>query len=157
MYLDFLVKILDAPGKLVREKKGNTTYIDYEYDRTYDKEKKYTRPRRSTIGKLSKDDETMMQPNQNFLKFFPDAVLPEEKDRTLRSSSLRIGVYLVIRKIINDYGIPDLLSEYLDEKDLGLFLDLTAYSIIAENNAGKYYPDYAYNYPPFHPRDANIQ
>lgn len=39
MYLDFLVKIPDAPGKLVRVKKGKTTYIDYEYDRTYDKEK----------------------------------------------------------------------------------------------------------------------
>jgi len=36
MYLDFLVKIPDAPGKLVKVKKGTTTYIDYEYDRSYD-------------------------------------------------------------------------------------------------------------------------
>ena len=34
-------------------------------------------------------------------------------------------------------------------KDSGLFLDLTAYSIIAENNAAQYYPDYAYNHPLF--------
>ncbi|MGB4440363.1 MAG: hypothetical protein WBJ13_14315 [Sedimentibacter sp.] len=32
-------------------------------------------------------------------------------------------------------------------RDSGLFLDLAAYSIIAENNAGQYYPDYAYNHP----------
>lgn len=31
----------------------------------------------------------------------------------------------------------------------GLFLDLATYSIISENNAGQYYPDYAYNHPLF--------
>lgn len=34
-------------------------------------------------------------------------------------------------------------------KDAGLFLDLTAYTSIAENNAAQYYPDYAYNHPLF--------
>lgn len=34
-------------------------------------------------------------------------------------------------------------------KNSGLFLDLAVYSIIAENNAGQYYPDYAYNHPLF--------
>ena len=147
MYLDFLVKIPDAPGKLVRVKKKNATYIDYEYDRIYDKEKQYTTPKRATIGKLSKEDDTMMQPNHNFLKYFPDADLPEEKDRTHRSSCLRVGAYIVIRKIMNDYGFPEMLGNYFSEKDLGLFLDLAAYSIVAENNAGQYYPDYAYNHP----------
>ena len=146
MYLDFLVKIPDAPGKLVRVKKKNATYIDYEYDRIYDKEKQYTTPKRATIGKLSKEDDTMMQPNHNFLKYFPDADLPEEKDRTHRSSCLRVGAYIVIRKIMNDYGFPEMLGNYFSEKDLGLFLDLAAYSIVAENNAGQYYPDYAYNH-----------
>ncbi len=27
--------------------------------------------------------------------------------------------------------------------------DLAAYSIVTENNAGQYYPEYAYNYPLF--------
>ena len=89
----------------------------------------------------------MMQPNHNFLKYFPDADLPEEKDRTHRSSCLRVGAYIVIRKIMNDYGFPEMLGNYFSEKDLGLFLDLAAYSIVAENNAGQYYPDYAYNHP----------
>ncbi len=149
MYLDFLVKIPDVIGKMTRRKKGDSIYIEYAYNRVYHPKKQYTTVSRATIGKLSKDDNTMMQPNQNFLKYFPDAELPEEKDRTLRSSCLRIGAYIVIKKIINDYNIPDMLSEYFEEKDLGLFLDLAAYSIIAENNAGQYYPDYAYNHPLF--------
>jgi len=149
MYLDFLVKIPDAPGKITRRKKGDSTYIEYEYDRTYDPKRQFTIVKRSTIGKLSKEDDTMMQPNQNFLKYFPDAQLPEEKNRTLRSSCLRIGAYIVIRKIMNDYSLPEILSEYFNEKDLGLFLDLAAYSIISENNAGQYYPDHGYNHPLF--------
>lgn len=149
MYLDFLVKIPDVTGKMTRRKKGDSIYVEYAYNRVYHPEKQYTTVSRATIGKLSKADSTMMQPNQNFLKYFPDAELPEEKDRTLRSSCLRIGAYIVIKKIINDYNIPDMLSEYFEEKDLGLFLDLAVYSIIAENNAGQYYPDYAYNHPLF--------
>ena len=39
MYLDFLVKIPDVPGKIVKLTKKGTTYIDYEYERTYDAEK----------------------------------------------------------------------------------------------------------------------
>ena len=31
----------------------------------------------------------------------------------------------------------------------GLFLDLAVYSIITEDNASQYYPDYAYNHPLF--------
>lgn len=34
-------------------------------------------------------------------------------------------------------------------KDTGLFLDLATYSIITEDNAGQYYPDYAYNHALF--------
>ena len=34
-------------------------------------------------------------------------------------------------------------------KDAGLFLDLAAYVIAAENNAAQYYPDYAFNHPLF--------
>lgn len=140
---------------MTRRKKGDATYIEYEYDRIYDPGRKFTIAKRSTIGKQSKADPLMMQPNQNFLKYFPDAQLPEEKNRTSRSSCLRIGAYIVIRKILNDYSLPEILSEYFEEKDLGLFLDLAAYSIVAENNAGQYYPDYAYNHPLF-TRDMRI-
>ncbi len=149
MYLDFHVKIPEVPGKITRRKKGNSTYIEFEYDRVYDPKRQFTIAKRATIGKESTSDSLMMLPNQNFLKYFPDADLPDEKDRTTRSSCLRIGAYIVIRKIIDDYKIPEMLGEYFEEKDIGLLLDLAAYSIISENNAGQYYPDYAYNHPLF--------
>ncbi len=140
MYLDFLVKIPDAPGKLAKQKKGDTVYIDFAYARSYDPAKRYTYPKRATIGKLSAEDPTMMWPNQNFLKYFPDAELPEERNRTVRSSCLKVGSWFVIRKIINDYKLPDLLSTWFSDDEVGLLLDLAAYSIITEDNAAQYYP-----------------
>ena len=41
--------------------------------------------------------------------------------------------------------IPDLKGLFL----IHIQKDLAAYSIISENNAGQYYPDYGYNHPLF--------
>ena len=149
MYLDFLVKIPFVQGKITRRKKKDVVYIEYEYDRIYDPVRQYTFPKRVTIGKLSETDPELMQPNQNFLKFFPDAELPETKNRTSRSTCLRVGAYFVLRKIIEEYNLVEFLGGYFEQCDLGLFLDLAVYSIIAENNAAQYYPDYIYNHPLF--------
>ena len=149
MYLDFLVKIPFVQGKITRRKKKDVVYIEYEYDRIYDPVRQYTFPKRVTIGKLSETDPELMQPNQNFLKYFPDAELPETKNRTSRSSCLRVGAYFVLRKIIEEYNLVEFLGGYFEQCDLGLFLDLAVYSIIAENNAAQYYPDYTYNHPLF--------
>ena len=149
MYLKSLVKVPNAPGKLLRQKKADTTYVYYEIDRIYIPEKKNTRPKRVVIGKLSKKDPDMMQPNENFLRYFPGEDLPEEVDRAGRSSCLKIGTYMVISKLFKESGILDVLSNYFTPKDLGLFLDLAAYSITEESNVAQYYPCYAYDHPLF--------
>ncbi len=149
MYLDFLVNIPITTGKITYRTKGNTDYVYYEYKRIYKKGSNITNPKRVTIGKRDKADPSMMLPNENYLKYFPDEDLPELRERTKRSSCLRIGAWVVIRKIMEDYKLHDILQQYICEKDLGLILDLAAYSLISENNAGQYYPDYAYNHPLF--------
>jgi hypothetical protein len=149
MYLDFLVKVPEKTGRITTNKKKDTIYVEYAYERKYNPAKKYTVSKRTTIGKLSKDDLTMMIPNENFLKYFPEVQRPEEKDRNNRSSCIRIGTHIIINKIINENQIPDILGEYFSDKELGLLLDLVSYSIIAESNVNQYYPDYAYNHPLF--------
>lgn len=42
-----------------------------------------------------------------------------------------------------------MLDNYFEPRDKELFLDMMLYSIITENNAGQYYPDYGYNHPLF--------
>ena len=149
MYLEFLVNIPNSPGKITYRRKNGVDYVYYEYDRIYDKSTKKTNPKRATIGKKSEADPTKMQPNENYLKYFPDEDVPEVKERSARSSCLRIGAWLVIKKVIEEYRLTDILSKYISMKDLGLVMDLAAYSIITEDNAGQYYPDYAYNHPLF--------
>lgn len=147
MYYDFLIKIPEQTGKISRNKRGDTTYIEYTYDRKYVPEKKYNVPMRTTIGKLSNDDPTMMYPNPNFEKYFPDIVLPVEVNNPAsRSSCIRVGAFLVIKKIIDDYKLANHLSSW-DDRGKGLLLDLATYSIICESNVAQYYPDYAYNHP----------
>lgn len=148
MYFDFLVKVPEGTGKISLNKRNGVSYVEYTYGRRYVPEKRYNIPKRTTIGKILDDDSSMMYPNPNFIKYFPEAELPEEKDRSKRSSCLRIGAYAVIKKIIEEYGLDEMMNRIIG-KDSGLLLDLAAYSIITENNAGQYYPDYGYNHPLF--------
>jgi transposase len=148
MYLKALVDIPNLTGKIVTQKKKGSTYIFYEYDRVYDPARKFNVPKRAVIGKLSADDDGKMHPNPNFQKYFPTVPLSTINAEISRSCCLRIGSWVVVSEIIRHYGLFDLVDDIVG-KDAGLFLDLAAYSIVSENNAGQYYPDYAYNHPLF--------
>ena len=148
MYLDFKVKIPSDSAGVTRKKIKGVTYVYYAYEHNYSPEKGYTVPKNTSIGKCADDDAEMMYPNTNFLKFFPAEELPETKGEAYRSGCLRAGTYLVLRRIVSEYHLDEMLGDIIG-KDSGLFLDLAAYSIITENNAGQYYPDYAFNHPLF--------
>ena len=148
MYLDFKVKIPSDSAGVTRKKIKGVTYVYYVYEHNYSPEKGYTVPKSTSIGKCADDDAEMMYPNTNFLKFFPAEELPETRGEAYRSGCLRVGTYLVLRRIISEYHLDEMLGDIIG-KDSGLFLDLAAYSIITENNAGQYYPDYAFNHPLF--------
>lgn len=148
MYLGFNVKIPEGKTGVSKKRIKGTTYIYYEYGRKYYSDKQYTVPQCTSIGKVCEDFPDMMIPNGNYLKFFPDAELPEELPVSSRSGCLKIGAWLVIRKVIRHYRLEEKIGDIVG-KDSGLFLDLAAYAIVTENNAAQYYPDYAYNHPLF--------
>lgn len=89
-----------------------------------------------------------MYPNINFLKYFPKAKFPEMNEKSDRNACLRIGALIVVHKIIAEYHLDEMINRLIG-KDMGLFLDMAAYFIVTENNAGQYYSDYAYNHPLF--------
>ena len=78
MYFDSTVKIPDEKGKIIRKKKGNTTYVLYQYGRVYNAEKKYAVPQRAIIGKVDPNSPDTMYPNERFQEFFPTVTLLEE-------------------------------------------------------------------------------
>jgi len=103
MFFDFQVEVPDAPGLLVRKKRGSYYSAEYEYERAYNPVKQYTYPKRAMIGRQSNKDDRKMWPNENFLKYFPDAELPEAMDRTARSPYLSAGSFIVLEKLIDEY------------------------------------------------------
>lgn len=145
MFYDFTVTIPDVTGKITKKKCGICVHILYEYERVYNKEKKYNIPKRAVIGKDAGDGK--MYPNENFFKYFPssDVVIPEVRPVAYRSSCLRAGCFVVIRKIVEEYKLEPILERRIGEK-WGLLLDLASYWIVEEDNASQYYPDYAYNH-----------
>ena len=149
MYLNYEVRIPDVPGKINQVKKGKAIYVRYVVGRTYHPEKKYNVPDQRIIGKRSENDPEKMVPNENYVKYFGGLEQPEERSETYRSSCVRIGAFLVIRKILEDCRLPAVIEKYFGTRDGGLVADLVSYSIISENNAAQYYPAYAYNHPLF--------
>ena len=148
MYYDFEVVIPEVQGKVFTKKKGSATYVLYQYGQEYKREKRYVIPKRAIIGKVSSSNPSMMLPNEKYQGYFPDAVLPEEREEAERSCCLRIGSWVVIKHVLNEYHLQEMLFKPLGT-NAGLFLDLVAFSIIDQDNAGQYYPDYAFCHPLF--------
>jgi len=143
MYFNYKVIIPKEKGRIsITEIKG-VKYVNYEYDRIYKPDKKYNIPKRTTIGKVCEDEKNMMYPNPNYVKFFPNEDV--EREERKYSSCIKVGNYIVLKKIISDTGLSNILKSILKD-DIGLFVDLCAYTIVMENNASQYYPDYAYNH-----------
>lgn len=148
MYYDSAVTIPVLKGKIYTKPKGSAAYVLFQYGTEYKNEKHYAVPKRTIIGKVSADDPSMMFPNEKYQLYFPDAVLPAERPEAMRSCCLRIGSYIVIKQVLNEYGLPEMLFKRLGVNS-GLFFDLAAFSIIDQDNAGQYYPDYAFCHPLF--------
>ena len=145
MYFDTRINLPDVPGKITISR---GIYVQYETGRNYNPKKKFNVPTRVTIGKLCSDEAGKMYPTEKYLAYFPMDEVPEFDTRPKRSCCLKLGTYLVIKKIIKEYVLDD-ISKKIFRDEAGLFLDLACYSIVEEKNAGQYYPDYAYGHPLF--------
>jgi len=148
MYLKTSVEIPAAKGKIITKSKGGSIYVLFQYGRKYIHEKRYSIPQRAVIGKLLPGQPGRMQPNERFREYFPEIAVSDEMHDNTRSCALRIGSYIVIKKILDEYSLPSMISRQFSE-DSGLLLDLVSYLIVEEENAGQHYPDFAFSHPLF--------
>ena len=152
MYLPIAVKVPAIKGKIVQRTKGKSTYVLYEIGREYDAKRQFNVPKRVVIGKLvPTGNQDTMNPNENFLKYFPQIPVNRLEAPRIRSNTLHIGAYIVFSQLIREYQLADLLEEQFGER-AGLILDLASYMIINEDNAAQYYPDYGRSHPLFTPQ-----
>lgn len=115
MYLNTTVKIPQIKGKIITKKKGTATYILYQYGSEDHPEKQYAVPLRTIVGKMSSSDSTRMFPNERFQIYFPETELPEELPLAYRSCCLKIGLCVIIQKILNEYQLTSMLKNGLAE------------------------------------------
>ena len=113
MYLGCRVKIPRDGGNITVKTINGTPYVYIEKGRTYSKEKKYSIPKRTCIGKRDNEQPDFMFPNEKFLKFFPREALPSEKDGRIRSGCLHVGVFFVVRKIISEYKLDEMIARII--------------------------------------------
>lgn len=55
MFFGFIVPVPPSEGKITFKKRKDAVYVNYEYDRIYLPDRKYTNAKRTTIGKLVKE------------------------------------------------------------------------------------------------------
>ena len=146
MYLSTPVEIPSDKGKISHFMKDGVTYYRYLYGRRYDPKRRFALPNYRIIGKGIDGKPGMMLPNENYIAIFGTGNLPENMEE--RGCFLRIGSFLVIRKAAEETKMKESLEPVFGE-DAGFVMDLAAYSIVTEDNAGQYYPDYAYEHPLF--------
>ena len=148
MYRETPVLIPDSP-LITTHKQKSGVYVNYEIDRVYDPEKKYNVPVRRGIGKVCADAPTKMFPNERYFTFFKDASSAEEDlPVATRSCCIKLGAHIIIDKVAQEYQLRKLLEKHFGSR-AGLVLDLSAYALVEEDNAGQYYPDYAFCHPLF--------
>ena len=115
MYFKYLVKVPDSDAAVTRKRINGITYVYYAYGRTYDPVKKYSVPKNTTIGKCLALDPSMMYPNANYLRFFPNEDPSGEDSEKIRSACLKIGPYVVIKKIVDEYKLRCFLQDLFGE------------------------------------------
>lgn len=148
MYFDQIVDIPQIPG-ITKLRKPNITYIRYAVGRIYNRDKQYTVPQHKIIGKQVEGDETKMHPNENYEKYLPDFANEKLLINPMRSMTLKVGTFFVMRHVMRELDLHKKLLSFFDEKQAGKILDLAAYSIVTEGNKAEYYPMYTFDHPLF--------
>lgn len=87
MYLNQPVLIPSVKGKIIFQKKGETSYVMYETGRAYDPNRRYTIPERRVIGVRIPGRPDMMLPNENYLTYFPKGAekMTEQEKETIET------------------------------------------------------------------------
>lgn len=152
MYLDVTIPYPDDDPKFTLKNLPPHTYVYYEVGRDYNPVKQHTIPRRVTVGKIDGKDASLMIPNEKYVELFGRDALPQDSFTITRSTTLSVGTYIVIKKIISDYRLNEILTTAIrDERNRGVFIDFAAYELITSSNAAQHFGSFAYRHPTFSP------
>ena len=96
----------------------------------------------ATSVQASNLEEIPNDPSNEFQQPLEQELLPAPE----RADSLIIGSYVVIKAIINDYGLRDCLVAAIGEDKADFTIDIASYLIVTEGNQAQHYPAYAWEH-----------
>ena len=106
----------------------------------------------ATSVQASNLEETSNAPYNEFQQPLEQELLPAPE----RADSLIIGSYVVIKAIINDYGLRDCLVAAIGEDKADFTIDIASYLIVTEGNQAQHYPAYAWGAYPIYQKHAYL-
>ena len=107
-------------------------------EKNYIKGKRYNHDTRRMIGKTLEASRTHMYPNDNYREIFPEDYQALLKKRPSPSSQ-SIGMYSILKNIVETLPLYDTLDEVFGREDTNLILDYAMYQIISESAVSQHY------------------
>ena len=132
LYKSLVVRIPD--GSIVMKNRK----VLWTIEKNYIKGKQYNHDTRRMIGKTLEASRTHMYPNDNYKEIFPEDYQALLKKRPSPSSQ-SIGMYLILKNIVETLPLYDTLDEVFGREDTNLILDYAMYQIISESAVSQHY------------------
>ena len=132
LYKSLVVRIPD--GSIVMKNRK----VLWTIEKNYIKGKRYNHDTRRMIGKTLEASRTHMYPNDNYKEIFPEDYQALLKKRPSPSSQ-SIGMYLILKNIVETLPVYDTLDEVFGREDTNLILDYAMYQIISESAVSQHY------------------
>ena len=132
LYKSLVVRIPD--GSIVMKNRK----VLWTIEKNYIKGKRYNHDTRRMIGKTLEASRTHMYPNDNYREIFPEDYQALLKKRPSPSSQ-SIGMYSILKNIVETLPLYDTLDEVFGREDTNLILDYAMYQIISESAVSQHY------------------
>lgn len=137
-------KYSESRGKISQKKINRSTYIYYEYARSYLKGKNITPPKGSALASRFPDSLNSCCRMISFSRVSYKSSC-SRRETVIEAAACALEHMLLFARLFPIIASTSCLPRS-SEKMQGCFWIWRSYTIVTENNSGQYYPDYAFNH-----------
>lgn len=143
LYKDFLIE--RPKNTKIIGKKGENRYIYHVTGKVYNKKTKFADDKkRICIGKMVDDSHFM--PNDNYFDIYGNSLGLDLVENPQHSDTLKIGAFMLIRKVMNDLGLSEILEDVHGYEGMAMISDLISYMMVKENSSFQHFHDFMFDH-----------
>lgn len=91
-------------------------------------------------------DDTHFIPNDNCFDIYGNKQGFELVDNPRHSDTLRIGAMMLVRKVMDNLGLSEILTGVHGEDEFALISDLISYMIVGGSSSFQHFPDFMFGH-----------